>query len=86
MENTDNLAPSKNQCIQGTSQDRFDAKIMEKLIEKDKLLIFKKTSCLHIAKDNYKEARNKVQKFICKKKKVYSKRKLTENISKPKEL
>ena len=41
---------------------------------------------MHVNKDNYKEARNGVQKLICTKKKVYFESKLTENIGKPKEL
>ena len=34
----DNLAHSKNKPIKGTSQDWFDAEIMEKISERDKLL------------------------------------------------
>ena len=34
---TDNLAPSENKHIKDTSQDMFDAEIMEKINEKDKL-------------------------------------------------
>ena len=45
-----------------------------------------KKSRLHVDKDNYKEARNEVQKLIRTKKKVYFESKLTENIGKPKEL
>ena len=41
---------------------------------------------MHVDKDNYKEARNEVQKLICTKKKAYFESKLTENIGKPKEL
>ena len=48
--------------------------IMEK---RDKL--FKKCY-LHVDKDNYKEARNEVQKLILTKKKAYFENKLTENI------
>ena len=36
----DNLAPSKNKRIKGTSQDWFNTEIMEKINERDKL--FKK--------------------------------------------
>ena len=45
-----------------------------------------KKSRLHVDKNNYKEARNEVQKLIRTKKKVYFESKLTENIWKPKEL
>ena len=41
---------------------------------------------MHVDKDNYKEARNEVQKLIRTKKKAYFESKLTENIGKPKEL
>ena len=64
----DNLAPSKNKHIMGTSQNWFDAEIMEKISDKDMLYKKFKKSCLHLDKDNYKEARNEVQKLICTKK------------------
>ena len=79
----DNLAPSKKKRMKGTSEDQFDAEIMEKINERDN--IFKK-SRLHVYKDNYKETRNEVQKLIHRKKKNYFKSKLTDNIGKPKEL
>ena len=41
---------------------------------------------MHVDKDNYKEARNEVQKLIPTNKKAYFESKLTENIGKPKEL
>ena len=79
----DNLAPSKNKRIKGTSQNWFDAEIMEKISDRDKLFKKFKKSRLHVDKDNYKEARNEVQKLISTKKKAYSESKLTENIAKP---
>ena len=82
----DNLAPSKNKRIKGTSQDWFDAEIMEKINERDKLFKKFKKSCWHVDKDNYKEAKNEVQKLIRTKKKAYTESKLTENIGKPDEL
>ena len=82
----DNLAPSKNKRIKGKSQNWFDAEIMEKISDRDKLFKAFKKSRLHVDKDNYKEARNEVQKLICTKKKAYFESKLTENIGKPKEL
>ena len=81
---TDNLSPSKNKRIKGTSQNQFDAEIMEKISDRDKLFQKFKKSRLHVDKDNYKELRNEVQKLICKKKKAYFESKLTENIGKPK--
>ena len=65
----DNLAPSKNKRIKGTSQNWFDAEIMEKISDRDKLFKKFKKSRLHLDKDNYKEARNEVQKLIHTKKK-----------------
>ena len=41
---------------------------------------------MHVDKDNYKKARNEVQKLIHTNKKAYFEGKLTENIGKPKEL
>ena len=79
-----NLVPSKNKRIKGTSQNQFDAEIMEKISDRDKLFKKLKKSRLHVDKDIYKEVRNEVQKLICKKKKAYFESKLTENIWKPK--
>ena len=45
-----------------------------------------KKSCEHVDKDNYKEARNEVQKLIRTKKKFYFEKKLTHIIGKPREL
>ena len=82
----DNLAPSKNKRIKGTSQNWFDAEIMEKISDRDKLFKKFKKSRLHVDKDNYKEARNEVQKLIRTKKKAYFESKLTENAGKPNQL
>ena len=60
----DNLTPSKNKRIKGTSQDWFDAEIKEKTNER----VF--VSPFHVDKDNYKEARNKVQRLIRTKRKT----------------
>ena len=79
----DNLAPSKNKHIKGTSQNWFDAEIMEKISDRDKLYKKFKKSCLHLDKDNYKEWGTKTNLY---KKKAYLESKLTENIGKPKEL
>ena len=81
-----NLAPSKNKWIKDTSQNWFDAEIMEKISDMDKLFKTFKKSRLHVGKDNHKEARNEVQKLILTKKKAYFEGKLTENIGKPQEL
>ena len=52
------------------SQNWFDAEIMEKVSDRDKLFKKFENSCLHVDKDNYKEARNEVQKLIRTKKKA----------------
>ena len=83
---TDNLAPSENKHIKDTSQDWFDAEIMEKINEKDKLSKKFKNSCLNVNKDIYNEARGVVQKLIRTKKKAFVESKLSENIGKTKEL
>ena len=49
---TENLAPSENKHIKDTSQDWFDAEIMEKMNEKDKLSQKFKNSYLYVDKDN----------------------------------
>ena len=82
----DNVAPSKNKRIKGTSQNWFNAEIMEKINERDKLFKKFKKSRLHVDKDNFKDARNELQKLIRTKKKDYFESELTENIGKPKEL
>ena len=56
----DNLAPSKNNRIKGTLQDWFDPEFMEKISEREKLFKKLKKSRLHVDKDSYKEARDKV--------------------------
>ena len=48
----DNLAPSKNKRIKGTSQDWFDVEIIKKINERDKLFKKFKKSRLHVDKDN----------------------------------
>ena len=66
----DNLAPSKNKSIKVTSQKWFDAEIMVIISDRNKLFKKIKTSLLHFGQDNYKEARNEVQKLIHTKKKA----------------
>ena len=69
MEVIDNLAPSKNKRIKSTSQDWFDAEIMEKINKTDNIFRKFKKSHLHVDKNNHKKARNEVQKLIRRKKK-----------------
>ena len=86
MATINKLASSKNKRIKGVSQNWFDAKIMGKISDRDKLYKKFKNYHLHVDKYNYKEARSEVQKLIRAKKKAYFESKLTENIGKPKEL
>ena len=72
--------------IRNNSQEWFDGEVAEKIATRDKLFKkFKKTK-LHIDRDLFKEARNKVESVIKKKKKDFFADKLNENIGKPKEL
>ena len=64
MEVIDNIALSKNKRIKGTSQDWLDAKIMGKKMRRISFTKKYKQPCLYVNKDNYKEARNEVQKLI----------------------
>ena len=60
---TDNLAPSKNKRIKGTSPNWFDVEIMEIISDRDKLFKKFKKYRLHVDKDSYKESRSEVQKL-----------------------
>ena len=48
----DNLAPSKNKRIKGTSSNWFDAEIMEKLSDRDELFKKFKKYRLHVDNGN----------------------------------
>ena len=81
----DNLPFSKSKRIKGTSQDWFDAEIMEKISERNKIIKKFKKFPLHVNKDNCKEARNEVQKLIHTSKLTENiESKLTGNMGKPK--
>ena len=56
---------------------------MENIIERGELFKKLRKSCMHVEKNNYKEARNERQKLIRTKKNAYFERKLTGNIGKP---
>ena len=79
----DNLVLSKNKYIKGSSEDWFNAEIMEKINMRDEAF---KQYHLYVDENNYKEVRNELQKLICTKKKPYFESKLTQNIGKSKEL
>ena len=79
----DNLAFSKNKCINGTLEDWFDDEIMEKINVRNKVFI---KYHLYVDEENCKEVRNELQKLIRTKKKEYFKSKLSQNIGKSEEL
>ena len=76
----DSLAPSKNKRVKGIQQGWSDAEIMENITERDELFKKLRKSCMHVEKNNYKEARNERQKLIRTKKNAYFERKLTGNL------
>ena len=82
----DEIAPIKEIRVKNNSQDWFDAEINEEIERRDKSLAKFKKSRLHSDNESYKKARNKVQRMIKDKKKIFFTGKLNENIGKPKEL
>ena len=68
----------KNKSILGTSQDWFDAEIMEKINKRSKVFKKIKKSHLHVDKDDYKGARKGVKKQSLQRKKPCFVRELTE--------
>ena len=56
---TDNLVPYKNKRVQDTSQDWFDANILEKTRKRDKLFKNFKKSCLHVNNENFQQGMSK---------------------------
>ena len=86
IEVVNNIAPLKTARIKDTSNEWFDREIAEKLSIREKLLKKLNPSRLSIYWKIYKEARNDVQKTIKQKKKTYFEEKLSENITKPKEI
>ena len=82
----DEIAPIKEIRVKNNSQDWFDAEINEEIERRDKSLAKFKKFRLHSDNESYKKARNKVQRMIKDKKKIFFTGKLNENIGKPKEL
>ena len=82
----DEIAPIKEIRVKNNSQDWFDAEINEEIERRDKSLAKFKKSRLHGDNESHKKARNKVQRMIKNKKKIFFTGKLNENIGKPKEL
>ena len=82
----DKIAPCETKRVKGNSKEWFDSVVSEKINNRDKLFKKFKKSRLPLNQENYKKDRYEVKKLIAEKKRNYSKTKLTENISKPKEL
>ena len=59
---------------------------MENIAIRDKLFKKYKNSKLHVDKEIYNAARNKVQRLIIKKKRMYYEDKINDNVGKPREL
>ena len=77
----------KERWVKQNSQEWFDGEIANEIKNRDKLFIKFKKSKLHIDKDIYNAARYKVRKMIFNKKRLFfEKKKLSESISKPKDL
>ena len=74
----DKIAPIKERRVKNNSQDWFDAEINEEIERRDKSLAKFKKSRLHSDNESYKKARNKVQRMIKTKRKIF----LSENLMK----
>ena len=80
------VAPIREARVKCISQDWFDGEIAESIETRDKLFKKYKKSKLQVDSDLWKEAKNRVQNLIKKKKKEYYENKILENTGKPKEL
>ena len=72
--------------VKNRTAEWFDGEVAESIKARDKLFKKIKKSKLVIDKELFKAARNSTQSLIYKKKKLFFKEKLNENIGKPKEL
>ena len=80
------IAPMKEICIKNNTAEWVDEDVSEGIKTRDKLLRKFKKSRSNIDNTNYKKNRNLLQGLIKKKKRNLVTQKLTENISKPREL
>ena len=80
------LAHSKTKWVKGNSQQWFDCEILESISLQDKLFKKFKHSKLNVDKEIYNKACIKLHSLILQKKREYFKKKLQENIAKPKDL
>ena len=80
----DKIAPLNEIRIKNSSQEWFDAEIIEQIKKRDKLFQLFKKSKLASVELIYKRAKNHLKHLINTKKKNYMRTKLSMNIGKPK--
>ena len=80
------IAPIKEICIKNNTAEWVDEEVLEGIKTRDKLFRNFKKSKSNIDNTNYKKSRNHLQVLIERKKRNFVSQKLTENISKPREL
>ena len=80
------IAPMKEICIKNNTAEWVDEEVLEGIKTRDKLFRKFKKSRSNIDNTNYKKSRNQLQGLIKRKKRNFVSQKLTENISKPREL
>ena len=80
------IAPLKEICIKNNTAEWVDEEVLEGIKTRDKLFRKFKKSRSNIDNKNYKTSRNQLQELIKRKKRNFVSQKLTENISKPREL
>ena len=76
----------KEVCIKNNTAEWVDEEVLEGIKTRDKLFRKFKKSKSNIDNTNYKKSRNHLQVLIKRKKRNFVSQKLTENISKPREL
>ena len=80
------IAPIKTIRAKNHTEEWFDGEVSENILIRDKLFKKYKKSRLHVDKEIFNAARNKVQNLITKKKRMFFETKIKDNIGKPKEL
>ena len=86
MKIIDEIAPYKEICIRNNSEEWVDEEIFEGIRVRDKLYKKFKNTRLHTDHVKFKNARNRLQEMIKRKKRNFVTNKLKETIAKPKEL
>ena len=82
----DKVAPIKERRVKQNSQEWFDGEITDEIKNRDKLFKKFKNSKLHIDKDIYNVARDKIRKMIFNKNRSFFEKKLSESIGTPRDL